>query len=78
MNEEKTFYRHNGVRSHDVGYMADDAKNAAQVDHDEVYGRAGTFEFLRIEDYKQKNWLEQAGTVRKHRCTMTVIWQHHP
>jgi hypothetical protein len=51
MAEERTFYRHDGVRSHDVGAIADAAKRAAQEDHDEQYGRAGTFEFLRFEDY---------------------------
>jgi len=63
---------------HDLVSIADDAKKAGQADHDVTYGRAGTYEFLRFEDYQQKNWLEMAGTVRKHRCTVTVIWQHKP
>jgi hypothetical protein len=79
MAEEKTFYRHDGVRGHDVGSIASAAQLAAQEDHDEQYGRAGTFEFLRFEDFQQRNWREgHFGEIRKHRCTVTAIWQHKP
>ncbi len=79
MAEEQTFFRHDGVRSHDQGSIADDAKRAGQADHDDEYGTAGTYEFLRLENFQQKNWREgPGGTVRKHRCTVTAIWQHNP
>jgi hypothetical protein len=79
MAEEKTFYEHEGVRSHDEGSIRDDAKRAGQEDHDDKYGTAGTDEFLRFEDFQQKNWRERRfGEIRKHRRSVTVIWQHKP
>ena len=79
MAEEKTFYRHDGVRKHDVGAIAQAAKHAGEEDHNEKYGTAGTYEFLRLEDYYQHNWREGLfGEIRKHKCTVTVIWQHKP
>jgi len=77
MTEEKTFYSHEGVRSHGEGDIANSAKHAAIADHDEMYGRAGNFEFLRFEDYTQRNWREGIfGEIRKHKCSITVVWQH--
>jgi len=78
MKEQKTFYKHKGVVSHQIGEIAKAAKKAARNDHDELYGRAGTFEFLRFENFKQKNWREGIfGEIRNHRCWVTVIWKHN-
>ncbi|HHB75004.1 MAG TPA: hypothetical protein ENK84_00465 [Desulfobulbus sp.] len=79
MAEEKTFYQHKGVRSHEQGDITNSAKRAAMVDHDEKYGRAGTFELVRFEDFHQKNWREGlGGSIRKHKCSITVVWEHKP
>ncbi len=79
MAEEKTFYEHKGVRSHDQGDIANSAKRAAMEDHDEMYGRAGTFVFVRFEDFTQRNSREGVlGEIRKHKCSITVVWEHNP
>ena len=51
MAEEQTFFKHSGVRQHDEGAIAQAAKDAGKADHHDKYGEAGTYEFLRLENF---------------------------
>ena len=79
MAEEQTFFKHSGVRQHDEGAIAQAAKDAGKADHHDKYGEAGTYEFLRLENFQQRNWREGlGGGERHHECSVTVVWQHKP